>query len=114
RLRSLVTSLGAVAYSEADPDFWPPLAADPRPTLLFLHGFGGGSSSYEWSLVYPALASSYRVLAPDLIGWGHSDHPQRRYTLADYLQNLEEIIAGLCPEPPIVVASSLTAAMMVR
>lgn len=113
-LQSLVTSLGTVAYVTADPDFWSLPTHGQQPSLLFLHGFGGGSSSYEWSQVYPALAANYRVLAPDLIGWGHSDHPQRRYTLSDYLQNLEEIIEGLCPDPVMVVASSLTAAMVVR
>lgn len=29
-----------------------------KETLVFLHGFGGGSSAYKWSKVYPAFALS--------------------------------------------------------
>ncbi|MBE9157155.1 alpha/beta hydrolase [Nodosilinea sp. LEGE 06152] len=111
--RSLVLDQGTVAYVEANPDFWsgPPPNSVP---LLFVHGFGGGSSSYEWSKVYPAFAADHLVLAPDLIGWGQSDHPDRPCTTADYLALLSQLIDRLCPAPPVVVASSLSAAMMVR
>jgi len=50
-------------------DFW----YGRSTPLIFLHNFGGGASAYEWSKVYP-LATNYRVLAPDLIGWGESAH----------------------------------------
>ncbi len=111
--RSVTLSLGHVAYIEADPDFWPapPVASQP---LVFIHGFGGGSSSYEWSKVYPAFAADYPVLAPDLLGWGQSDHPDRPLTTVDYEALLTEILHKLCPEPPMVVASSLSAALLVR
>jgi pimeloyl-ACP methyl ester carboxylesterase len=115
--RSVVVSLGTISYVEADPDFWGSAAAKETtdlPSLVFIHGFGGGSSSYEWSKVYPAFVTDYRVLAPDLIGWGASDHPDRTYTTEDYLQMLWEFIEQMCPDPAVVVASSLTAAMMVR
>ena len=82
---------------------------------FFLHGFGGGSSAFEWSKVFPAFASDYRIIAPDLIGWGESDHLERDYTIADYLNNLPEFIQATCPGRPVtVVASALTAALMVR
>ena len=84
------------------------------PTLLFLHGFGGGSSSYEWSKVYPAFASQYRILAPDLMGWGKSGHPALQYKIDDYLNSLTEFIEKTCNAPIAVVASSLTAAFTVR
>jgi len=90
-----------------------PTTDSPKTTLAFLHGFGGGSSSYEWSYIYPAFTADYSVMAFDLLGWGRSHHLDRDYRLDDYLSNLQELLATLKPAP-IVVASSLTAAMMIR
>lgn len=81
---------------------------------MFLHGFGGGSSSYEWSKVYPAFASQYRILAPDLIGWGKSSHPPHQYQIDDYLSSLTEFIEKTCNSPIAVISSSLTAAFTIR
>jgi pimeloyl-ACP methyl ester carboxylesterase len=117
RRQSQATTLGTLSVVEPDPDFWFPQAsmtADNRPELVFLHGFGGGSSSYEWSKVYPAFVQQYRISAPDLLGWGASDHPDRAYSTDDYLQVIWEFIDQRCQHPPVVVASSLTAAMVVR
>lgn len=41
--------------------------------LLLLHGFP--SASWDWHRVWPALASRYRVLATDMLGFGFSDKP---------------------------------------
>ncbi|MBD2258205.1 alpha/beta hydrolase [Pseudanabaena sp. FACHB-2040] len=113
--KSVVTSLGSIAYALPQTDFWSPAQpAEPTEPLVFAHGFGGGSSSYEWSKVYPAFAPRYRVLAPDLLGWGKSDHPARSYRVEDYLTTLSEFLDKTCEGPATVVASSLTAAMMVR
>jgi pimeloyl-ACP methyl ester carboxylesterase len=84
------------------------------PPLLFLHNFGGGASAYEWSKIYPAYASTYRILAPDLIGWGKSAHPVRDYQIQDYLTTILEFITQTCNQPVTVVASSLTAALTIR
>jgi len=94
-----------------DPWLMPPVDA---PTLLFLHNFGGGASAYEWSKVYPAFSDRYRVLVPDLLGWGQSDHPAKDYRLADYLTSLMELIEQISAQPVTVVASSLTGAIAIR
>ncbi len=88
--------------------------SDTRETLVFLHGFGGGSSAYEWSKVYPAFAADYRVIAPDLIGWGRSDHPVRDYQVEDYIAIITEFMEQTCSGPTTVIASALTAAFTVR
>ena len=111
---SLGTTLGTMVYYSPNQPPWPQIKPDLRPTLVFLHGFGGGSSAYEWSKVYPAFASDYRVIAPDLIGWGRSEHPERNYTDIDYIDSIIEFIEKIAPEPVIVVASSLTAALTIR
>lgn len=113
--KSAMTRLGQmVYYIPALPEYpsSPPLSE--RETLLFLHGFGGGSSAYEWAKVFPAFAGDYRVIAPDLIGWGASAHLERNYTIEDYLNSLSDFITAACDEPVTVVASALTAAFVIR
>jgi pimeloyl-ACP methyl ester carboxylesterase len=111
--RSVVTDLGTIAYAAPQPEFWP-IPAHPDQTLVFIHGFGGGSSSYEWSKVYPAFAADCRVIAPDLPGWGNSDHPERDYQVEDYETAIAQFLAALAPQGSVVIASALTAAIMVR
>ncbi|MEO0827176.1 MAG: alpha/beta hydrolase [Cyanobacteria bacterium J06635_15] len=109
--RSVVTGLGTLVYA-APTAFWQ--ADDGRSPLVFFHGFGGGSSAYEWAHVYPAFAYDYCPIAPDLIGWGGSDHPARAYTIDDYLETITQFLEKTCDRPVSVVASSLTAAMVIR
>ncbi|MBD2073780.1 alpha/beta hydrolase [Phormidium sp. FACHB-592] len=114
--RSIVTTLGTMVYDTADASLWSSGDGDhqSKPTLVFLHGFGGGSSAYEWSKVYPAFASDYRILAPDLIGWGRSDHPERNYQVDDYITTIIEFLEQTCEGAVPVMASSLTAAIVIR
>lgn len=111
---SVVTSLGTMVYYTPTGKLWQDHALEKKSKLVFLHGFGGGSSAYEWSKVYPAFACDYEILAPDLIGWGRSDHPERDYNPEDYINTIIEFIEKTCTEPTPVVASSLTAAFTVR
>lgn len=107
------TSLGAMVYYT--PVGYPWSSASPAASpLLFLHSFGGGASAYEWSKVYPAFLDSHRVLVPDLLGWGQSDHPVRDYQVMDYLTTLTEFIQQTCTAPVTIVASSLTGAIALR
>lgn len=107
------TSLGLMVYYTQTTAPWLIPEID-LPPLLFLHNFGGGASAYEWSKVYPAFAANYRILAPDLIGWGESAHPVRDYQISDYLTTIAEFIRQTCSPPVTVVASSLTAALTIR
>ncbi|MDJ0773344.1 MAG: alpha/beta hydrolase [Mastigocoleus sp. MO_167.B18] len=111
-----ITSLGKMAYYTARSSLWHGDSAATRnlETLVFLHGFGGGSSAYEWSKVYPAFAAEYRIIAPDLVGWGNSEHPIRNYKVEDYLQSITEFLQLVCEGKAIIVASSLTAALVIR
>ena len=110
------TSLGSMVYYT--PIALPWIVANPEqeelPPLIFLHNFGGGASAYEWSKLYPAFASNYRVMAPDLIGWGQSAHPIRDYQVSDYLTTLAEFLSQVSDSPLPVVASSLTGALVIR
>lgn len=43
-----------------------------KPVLVLLHGFG--ASKENWSYLTPLLRSQYRILAPDLPGFGNSTY----------------------------------------
>jgi pimeloyl-ACP methyl ester carboxylesterase len=107
------TSLGSMVYYTQTSHPWI-IANQNLPPLIFLHNFGGGASAYEWSKVYPAFAATHRILAPDLIGWGNSAHPIRDYKISDYLTTISEFIQQTCDSPVTVIASSLTAALIIR
>jgi len=108
------TSLGAIVYYTQTSAPWLISDTEELPELVFLHNFGGGASAYEWSKIYPAFANDYRILAPDLIGWGASAHPARDYQINDYLTTIAEFIQKTCHPPVTVIASSLTAALTIR
>jgi pimeloyl-ACP methyl ester carboxylesterase len=57
-----------VFYREAGP-------AD-APTVLLLHGFP--TSSFQYRELIPRLADRYRVIAPDLPGFGFTEVPEER------------------------------------
>jgi pimeloyl-ACP methyl ester carboxylesterase len=66
--------------------------AGPRtaPAILLLHGFP--TSSHMFRNLIPALADRYRVVAPDLPGFGFSDgpdHKQFRYTFKDLTKAID-------------------------
>ena len=53
------------------------------PAILLLHGFP--SSSRMWQPLLDRLADSFRLVAPDYPGFGHSDAP--RHTQFAYTSN---------------------------
>jgi len=114
--RSVITSLGRMVYYTNAGAPWQDdtTTSTEKETLVFLHGFGGGSSAYEWSKVYPAFATEYQIIAPDLIGWGRSEHPSRDYRIDDYLTTIREFLQQTGSSPVRVIASSLTAAFTIR
>jgi pimeloyl-ACP methyl ester carboxylesterase len=109
---SITTKLGRMVYYTAQGEPWN--ESGSKEALVFLHGFGGGSSAYEWSKVYPAFAAEYKILAPDLIGWGRSDHPTLSYTAEDYIRLVTEFMEKTCSVSTTVIASSLTGAFTIR
>lgn len=52
-------------------------ATPDAEVVILLHGGGpGASASSNWRSFIPELADEYRVLAPDLVGYGRTDHPE--------------------------------------
>lgn len=70
------------------------------PVLLLVHG---GGSKLDWRENIEPLSRHFRVVAPDLPGFGRSEKPERDYTLDFYQAFLEALVNGL-GEPRIALA----------
>ncbi|HKM64537.1 MAG TPA: alpha/beta hydrolase [Acidisphaera sp.] len=89
-----------VRYRTVDVDgvdiFYREAGAADAPVLLLLHGFP--SSSHMFRDLMPLLADRFRLLAPDLPGFGQSAQPAREtfaYTfehLTDVIERFTEVI----------------------
>ena len=75
------------------------------PTVLLVHGLLA-TADLNWSLAMPALASRFRVVAPDLRGHGRG-MPTRRFTGSECADDLAAIVKVLGLGPVIVVGYSI-------
>jgi pimeloyl-ACP methyl ester carboxylesterase len=73
--------------------------------LLLVHGIAG--SSETWRRIMPALAKRFTVLAPDLLGQGHSDKPRGDYSLGAHANMLRDLMDALGHKRATVVGQSL-------
>lgn len=76
------------------------------PPLLLIHGFA--SSNLVWSKVLlPFAESGFRVIAPDLLGYGYSGKPrQMDYTIASQAKMVIGLLEQLGIERVCLVGSS--------
>ncbi len=74
-------------------------------TILLVHGLGG--SAERWLKVMPLLSTKYRVIAPDLIGFGYSDKPSTDYTIEFFAKFLSSFIDSLGLHKTILIGTSL-------
>ncbi len=71
--------------------FYREAGAKNAPVLLLLHGFP--SSSHMFRELIPLLADRYRVIAPDLPGFGQTEAPERGVFVYTF-DNLARVIDG--------------------
>ncbi|MDH0093666.1 alpha/beta hydrolase [Achromobacter mucicolens] len=90
----------AVHYRHAQADglrfFYREAGAPQAPVLLLLHGFP--TSSHQFRNVIPQLAAHFRVIAPDLPGFGFTEVPAERsyrYTFDNLAKSLEAFVDEL-------------------
>ena len=76
------------------------------PVLLLLHGFGGDKDN--WTRFATTLVEDYRVIAPDLPGFGDSArHFDRDYSLPAQRDRLERFVAALKLSPLHIGGNSM-------
>jgi pimeloyl-ACP methyl ester carboxylesterase len=73
--------------------------------LLLIHGMAG--SSETWRSVIPQLSKRYRVIAPDLLGHGHSAKPRGDYSLGAFAVWLRDLLDELGVSRASIVGQSL-------
>ncbi len=74
------------------------------PLLLLIHGMAGSATT--WKQVMPALSEHFTLLAPDLLGHGHSEKSKGDYSLGSMASTLRDLIIGLGYERATVVGQS--------
>jgi pimeloyl-ACP methyl ester carboxylesterase len=79
--------------------------AGAGPVVLLIHGMAGSSTT--WRHVMPALSEKFTLIAPDLIGHGHSDKPSGDYSLGAFASMLRDVLVALGHEHATVVGQSL-------
>jgi 2-hydroxy-6-oxo-octa-2,4-dienoate hydrolase len=82
-------------------------AGEGAPVVL-LHGSGPGVSAWtNWKRVMPALASDFRIVAPDMAGFGYTDrNPDLAYDIKLWVKHLIAILDALNIERASLVGNS--------
>ncbi|GIV63671.1 MAG: alpha/beta hydrolase [Bellilinea sp.] len=83
------------------------LAGEGEQTVVLLHGGGTDSAWLSWQPVILALSTRFRVVAPDLPGYGKSDTPRMEYTLDYYLDVVRRLLDHLEIERSALVGVSM-------
>lgn len=73
--------------------------------VVLIHGMAG--SSQTWEAILPQLAEHYRVIAPDLLGHGHSAKPRTDYSLGAFAASLRDLLDELGIGSATLVGHSL-------
>jgi 2-hydroxymuconate-semialdehyde hydrolase len=94
-------------------------AGEGEPVVL-IHGSGPGVTAYaNWRLAIPVLSQKYRVLAPDIAGFGYTERKEGvTYNLDFWVQHLTEWLDAVGVKKARFVGNSfggaLTLALTVR
>lgn len=69
--------------------------------IVFMHN--GGGNLWNWAHQLEYFSPSFRVIAPDLPGFGRSHRPSEPLTLDAYVEGLSELLDILdCPKPILI------------
>lgn len=93
------------------------LEAGTGPAVVFIHGSGPGANAYSnFSLNYTTIAAAgYRVVLPDLIGFGYSSKPTGiDYTLDLFVTTCTELLDALDIKECVLVGNSLGGAVALK
>ncbi len=78
------------------------------PPVLMIHGSGPGVSAWvNWRLVMPSLAERFRVIAPDMVGFGFTERPVGAvYGMDTWVRHAVDLLDALDIEAANIVGNS--------
>ena len=81
--------------------------------MILLHGSGAGVTGWEnWHGVMPDFARRFRVLVPDIIGFGFTERPaDTRYSIKLWVQHLLGFMDALHIDKAVLVGNSFGGAL---
>jgi len=84
------------------------VAGDPAaPPLVLLHGGIVDAAAVSWGAVVEPLAREYRVVAPDLLGYGRSAKPDVTYSLDAHVDVVASFVETVGLDAPAVAGISM-------
>ena len=72
--------------------------------VVLLHGWGARAETYR--LLLDHLTPHFRVIAPDLPGFGGTDEPSYAYDAADYARFVRDFLMALGVQPSVMIGHS--------
>jgi 2-hydroxymuconate-semialdehyde hydrolase len=83
--------------------------------LFLIHGSGPGVTAWaNWRLVIPALSAQYRVIAPDMAGFGYTERVDGyEYTMENWVRHAIDLMDALDIEKAHLIGNSFGGALAV-
>lgn len=87
--------------------------AGEGPVVLLIHGSGPGVTAHaNWRRVFPRLSQDFRVVAPDVVGFGYTEIPADvSYDVDTWLKHLTGFLDALGIERCSIVGNSFGGAL---
>jgi 2-hydroxy-6-oxonona-2,4-dienedioate hydrolase len=81
-----------------------PIKSGATEVLLLLHGIG--ASAERWLRVVPLLNRNFRIIIPDIVGFGYSDKPTVEYTMNYFVEFLRDFLKSIRIQRIHIIGSS--------
>lgn len=82
-------------------------------TVVLLHGSGPGVTSWaNWNKVFPLMENDFRIVAPDMVGFGFTERPENQaFNMAVWVQQTIDLFDALEIEKAHLVGNSFGGAL---
>src|SRR6476620_1339197 len=93
-----------MSYNLNDVSYWT-YNDSKKPTCVFIHGFTGSHEGFQY--IIPEL-SKYKIIVPDLPGFGESKLGLENFTIDELANRVNQFVQDLkLSEPPFVIGHSM-------